>query len=71
MAELCEVCWKPLKHWIDTPNYKEDVCSECSEKLDNKFDGDVTKVEKFIEKLKTKNSNLLPLKNFENVCLSR
>lgn len=64
MAELCEVCWKPLKYWIDIPNYEEDICSECRDKIDEKFNGDWVKAEKFIKKLKSKKAHLLPITDF-------
>ena len=33
MAEICEICMKPLEHWIDgTINYGEVIlCSKCKE----------------------------------------
>ena len=56
MADICEVCMKPLKHWIDgTSDYDNLIlCNKCSEKvvdMGNKHKG-YKSFEKCVEELR-------------------
>lgn len=60
MADICEICMKPLDRWVDgAPNYEDYgneiiLCRKCDEEVDELCDGDNEKMRRAVEKLRKK-----------------